>query len=408
MRGYALSTDIAPTVLERLGLPVPDEMSGEPIEATGEVDPGFVERLEDRLAAVGPRRGPVIGTNLLIWVGLAALAGVAFGRAWPARGAAPARGHGRLSAGGAAADRGAPAERARRAADRRDRLAGAGARHLAPGSPVRRAGDRRRRLRARLRGRRDRRLPLTALSLIGPNPALGVRFFGIGNELEATVVALVPIATGAALAAWAPRISPRGAALAFALTALVAVAAFAPGRFGADVGAAIGIPIGAAVAAAVCLGARRRRLLLVIAVPVVALAALAPPTSLLGGNAHLTRSVLEAGGLRPARRRRRAPPAALGGKLRPLRRHAVLWLCVLVIVAGIAQRRRIEAWFGGPAHGLGGLGGSGGRHRRRDARQRLGGPGADDRHGALCADRRARLGHAPASAQRPAWPPPQA
>ena len=98
---------------------------------------------------------------------------------------------------------------------------------------------------------------LTALSLMGPNPAAGVRFFGIGNELEATVVALVPIATGAALAAWAPRISPRGAALAFALTGLVAVAAFAPGRFGADVGAAIGIPIGAAVAAAACLGGRR-------------------------------------------------------------------------------------------------------------------------------------------------------
>ena len=58
MRGYALSTDIAPTILERLGLSVPDEMSGEPIEATGELDPGFVERLEDRLAAVGPRRAP--------------------------------------------------------------------------------------------------------------------------------------------------------------------------------------------------------------------------------------------------------------------------------------------------------------------------------------------------------------
>ena len=47
--------------------------------------------------------------------------------------------------------------------------------------------------------------PLTALSLMGPNPAAGVRFFGIGNELEATLVALVPIATGAALVAWAPR-----------------------------------------------------------------------------------------------------------------------------------------------------------------------------------------------------------
>src|SRR5204862_921380 len=57
---------------------------------------------------------------------------------------------------------------------------------------------------------------LTELSLMGPNPAGGVRFFGIGNELEATVAALVPIATGSALVAWAPRASPRGAALAFA------------------------------------------------------------------------------------------------------------------------------------------------------------------------------------------------
>ena len=52
---------------------------------------------------------------------------------------------------------------------------------------------------------------LTELSLMGPNPAGGVRFFGIGNELEATIAALVPIATGAALVAWAPRASPRAA-----------------------------------------------------------------------------------------------------------------------------------------------------------------------------------------------------
>ena len=47
-------------------------------------DPGFVERLEDRLAAVGPRRGPVIGINLLIWVGLALLAAVAWRAPGPA------------------------------------------------------------------------------------------------------------------------------------------------------------------------------------------------------------------------------------------------------------------------------------------------------------------------------------
>ena len=67
---------------------------------------------------------------------------------------------------------------------------------------------------------------LTELSLIGPNPIEGVRFYGIGNELEATVAALVPIGAGAALAGWAPRASGRAAAVAFAITAVLAVAAF--------------------------------------------------------------------------------------------------------------------------------------------------------------------------------------
>ena len=36
--------------------------------------------------------------------------------------------------------------------------------------------------------------PLTSLSLLGPNPGLGVRFYGIGNELEALLA--VPVAGG--------------------------------------------------------------------------------------------------------------------------------------------------------------------------------------------------------------------
>jgi hypothetical protein len=359
MRGYALSTDIAPTILERLGLPVPDEMNGEPIEATGEVDPGFVERLEDRLAVVGPRRGPVIGTNLLIWVGLAALAGVAFGTrglraALPLLAVTvaylpaallltaalqPSELAERLIAGIASP---ALALAALRLARPYGALAIAGAVSVLAYAVDVVAGS-----------------TLTALSLMGPNPAAGVRFFGIGNELEATVVALVPIATGAALVAWAPRISPRGAALAFALTGLVAVAAFAPGRFGADVGAAIGIPIGAAVAAATCLGGgRRRRLLLVIAVPIVALAGLGAADLLLGGNAHLTRSVLEAGGLDQladvAERRLRLS----AGNFSHYARTPMLWIAALAIVAGIAQRHRIEAWFADRRTAWAGLGGA--------------------------------------------------
>ena len=40
--GFVLSTDIAPTVLDRYGIAIPNEMSGEPIEAEGDVDVGAV------------------------------------------------------------------------------------------------------------------------------------------------------------------------------------------------------------------------------------------------------------------------------------------------------------------------------------------------------------------------------
>ena len=102
--------------------------------------------------------------------------------------------------------------------------------------------------------------PLTSLSLLGPNPGLGVRFYGIGNELEALLAVLVVAGTGAALTGFAPRglepargsprSSPPGSLFAFV---------FAAGRFGADVGAAIVLPLGAAVAAATLAGRRPPR-----------------------------------------------------------------------------------------------------------------------------------------------------
>jgi hypothetical protein len=347
MRGYVLSIDLTPTILERLGLTIPDEVSGEPIEADGAVDPAFVQRLEDRLAVIGPRRGPVIGTSLLIWVGLAALAALAF-RPWGLRAGLPllAVTVAYLPAALLLTAALQPSELAERL------IAGIGPPALAlvtlrlasPYGALAIAGA------VSVLGYAIDVIAgssLTALSLMGPNPAGGVRFFGIGNELEATMAALVPIATGAALVAWAPRVSPRGAALAFALTGAIAVAAFAPGRFGADVGAAIGIPVGAAVAVVVCLGGPRRRLWLVIAVPIVVLAALAVADLLLGGSAHLTRSVLRAGGFDQladvAERRLRLSAQSFGRYART----PMLWIAALAIVAAIAQWRRIEIWFRG-------------------------------------------------------------
>jgi hypothetical protein len=345
LRGYALSTDIAPTIVERLGLAVPEEMDGQPLEATGELDPGYVEGLEDRLAGIGPRRGPVIGTNLLIWVGLAALAGLALGTrglraALPLLAVTVAYLPAVLLLTAALE----PSELAERliAAVVSPALAFGTLRLASPLGALAIAGA------VSVLGHAVDVVAgssLTAVSLMGPNPAGGVRFFGIGNELEATVAALVPIATGAGLVAWAARITPRGAALAFALTGLAAVAAFAPGRFGADVGAAIAIPVGTAVAAAYCLEGARRRLLWVIFAPIGVLVALGIADLLLGGNAHLTRSVLEAGGLDQvadvAERRLRLS----AGNFRRYADTPMLWLCAVAIVAAIAERRRIESWF---------------------------------------------------------------
>jgi len=79
MRGYVLATDVAPTILARLDLAVPDQMTGQRIRGEGKADPAFLRQLANRLAVIGPRRGPVIGANLLIWVLLTAMAAVAFG-----------------------------------------------------------------------------------------------------------------------------------------------------------------------------------------------------------------------------------------------------------------------------------------------------------------------------------------
>jgi hypothetical protein len=139
--------------------------------------------------------------------------------------------------------------------------------------------------------------PFSALSLLGPNPGLGVRFYGIGNELEALLSVLVVGGIGAALAGFAPRLSPERCAAVFLAVGLVCAGIFASGKFGADVGAAIDFPIGVAVAALVVTGGRRRWIFLVILIPLVVIALLALADLVTGANSHFTRSVLDAGGL---------------------------------------------------------------------------------------------------------------
>ncbi|HVX34134.1 MAG TPA: hypothetical protein VHA80_13435 [Solirubrobacterales bacterium] len=294
--GYVSSTDVAPTILEFLGVGVPDQMIGQAIRGEGTVDPGAIEAREARMAVVSARRGPVIGWSLLAWLLALGLVAVL------ARGLAPAAV--RLAGlavvylpvlllVGAALEPaqypemllvmlGSPLLAGLTLAALRDYRALAVAAGVTVGAYA---------LDAILGS------PLSSLSLLGPNPMLGVRFYGIGNELESLLSVLVVGGIGAALAGFAPRLSSGRCAAVFLLVGLVCAGIFASGKFGADVGAAIDFPLGVAVAALVVTGGRRRWILLVILIPLVVLALLALADLLTGANSHFTRSVLDAGGL---------------------------------------------------------------------------------------------------------------
>ena len=344
--GLVTSTDLAPTILEHLGVDVPDEMNGQPISSSGDRDVSGLIELRERLEITGERRGPVVGQTLMIWVALTLLA-VAIGRGRAAPVAVSLLGLSVLYLPlvlllTPAFDPSLTAERL---------AAVLGAPALALASLL------------LLPGWWPLAVPclltvvaygvdvvagsvLVPLSIPGPNPASGSRFFGIGNEIEATIGALLPLGIGAALAARAStRPGGPGAAAALLGTGIAAAAAFALGRFGADVGAAIVLPAGAAVAAAVALGTRRG-LLLVVLVPIGCLVALMAADLIFGGGAHLTRSVLDAGGLGEAgdvfeRRIRLAASSFTRTANLPF-----LALALLAIAVGFRHRDRIRSWFG--------------------------------------------------------------
>jgi hypothetical protein len=344
--GVVISTDIAPTVLEHFGVEIPDEVNGSAISSEGTRDPGQVADLQARLDH-RPSRDTVVLLPLGIWLALAALAAL-LGRAPAARLAlrllalsaiwAPlillplaAADAGPL-ASALAVGLGAPA-----LALITVRVLGACAGlALACGVTVAAyavdviAGS-----------------PLTALSVLGPNPGGGVRFFGIGNELEAILTTLTLIGAGAWLETRrGDGLEPRRAAIWFVAIGLAAAAAFAPGRFGADVGAAIVLGIGAGTAAVLALGLERRRAILIVAGGgALALAALFCVDLVLGG-AHLSRSVLGAGGA--------GDVADVLDRRVTLMAHTflhpvypeLLVACLALLVAGTIRRRQLIAWFG--------------------------------------------------------------
>ena len=362
--GLVVSTDLAPTILERLDVRVPAAMDGQPITSSGgAAPPATLTSLDDRIAAVPDRRPLTLGIPLIAWTLLAAGAGVAFG-ARGLRASVPllACAIATLPAVlllGALIEPSATVELL---------LVGLGSPGLAMVSVALAGAWGGLALAAALTvgGYAIAAVAdpsVIGLSLMGPDPAHGARFYGIGNELETFAAALVPIGVGAAATAWRAGARPRAVAAAFAAAALVVAAAFAPGSFGADVGAVIDLVVGAVIAALVCLrtGSRRSAAAWAIAAALTALGALALVDLASGGGSHLVRSVLEAGGLDNLAQVAERRLELSAHNFSSYATSPALWAAVALIAAGVVQRRRIAGWFAGSRYAWAGfLGASGG------------------------------------------------
>jgi len=291
--GIVAGIDIPVTVLHKLGLSIPDGVKGQPIRAEGVRDAAALKTVEARLRVVSGRRTPALGALLFGWLALTLALGLAADR----RGVRAALRIGALAmlwvlpmlllTGWLAPGR--PAEIA---------IIGTGAFGLGaltdrlvrwPRGPLVPAAV------AVVSYAIDLAAgsPLIIRSLLGVNPRSGSRFYGLGNELEATLAVLLLLGLGALL--WGRRRS-RATAAVFAVAGLVLGIFTGAAQLGADVGGVITVGAGVAAATLLMLPGRPspRRLALAALVPVAALAALAALELATGGNGHFTRTILHA------------------------------------------------------------------------------------------------------------------
>jgi hypothetical protein len=335
--GLVITTDFAPTVLDRLGLAVPDVVAGEPIEASGSRSADDLVGLRKRLGTVGPRRWSVVLGGLSLAVLLTAfgargrlrrvgrcalLSALWLPSVLLVTGAIAPPALVELAIIGAASavlalltDHFVPWPRA--IAIAAAVTVGAHLVDLILGST------------------------LIVRSLLGPNPLLGARFYGIGNELEITLAVATLLGLGAAFAGTSTRTATWGIAAGGTFVAF----ALAWGRLGADVGAALTLGLGVAAAAvyAAGRGSWRSRAAIVLGAPGLAIGLLAALDLATGGNAHFTRSVLNAGGLdelaQVAQRRFELSYSSLGrGVIGPL-----VLIAAIAVATGIRYRERLLA-----------------------------------------------------------------
>jgi hypothetical protein len=382
-RGMIAALDVAPTLLGYLRLPSPAAMRGKPIELDGPLDGAALRSLKARLEIVYPRRLPALACLVGAWALLLALLGAPLllterrGRVLPAtreRSALDAlmRAHRRfawaLRVGGlallwtpvavlvpAAIEPGAAAEYALIVATCFALAALTDALIPWPQAPIAPAA-------ATVLALSVDALAGTQLlmrSLLGPNPAYGSRFYGIGNELKSGLAVLVLAAVAGALY---PAVRSRRAAGAMAGAGALLAVVEGTARIGAGVGGVVLVCAGTAVATAMLLpgSLSRRRVLGALAAPVIGLLLLAAiDLASARGAGHFSGSVLDARSATDLQdlivRRYEAAWRELRNGLMPLATATALALAA----AGIRYRERVlaavdsdQAWLAALAGGL--------------------------------------------------------
>lgn len=298
--GLVAATDIAPTVLERLGVEIPTGLQGQPIESAPRKSADELNEMNDRLALIAGRRAP-LGKDVVVLGGLFVLILLLVGQL-TGRFTETARLAQRLVGLAVlwlplfllvtAALRPSRAVEADvvvfgslLAAFLTDRLV---AWPRAPWLPA---------LVVVIAHGFDFILlggELTGESLLGSNPLYGARFFGIGNELEVVICVSAVIGCGAALS----QRSIARPARWFAFTGVALALYLGAGRIGADVGGVIfaAAAFGAAALYVAKLKITLLRAFLIAAVPILGLVAIGLLDAVSSGESHLTRTVFEAQG----------------------------------------------------------------------------------------------------------------
>ncbi len=306
LEGIVAAIDIPVTILTELGLPVPRSVKGQLIDVTGEPEAAALERIEARLRVVSGRRYPVLGALLFAWASLTLLLGLFADR----RGIRAGMRIGALAmmwvlplllvtgwlAPGRLVEVAIVTGGAFVLAALTDRFVRWPRGPLIPAAItiVAYAAD------LALGSK------LIIRSLLGVNPRSGARFYGLGNELESSLVVLLLIALAALLmrradleVAAAFGAGPgrsRRAALIVVVAGVVAAVFVGAGQLGADVGGVITVGAGVAVMAVLLLpGTLSKRMIVIAAlVPFAAIAGLALLDLATGGNGHFTRTILKA------------------------------------------------------------------------------------------------------------------